>query len=131
MKKKIFSVTFVVALAAIAGYNTYVNQTEVEMSDMALANVEALAGPEGESVQTCGTHYETINDKKKCEMDNLYSQGFVGIEYSQTTGTDKKYWKGFRGLFYICTSTSGIPQDNVKEYDCGKDEFSDIFDFLN
>lgn len=43
MKKKILSATFVVAMAAIAGYNTYVNQAKVEMSDMALANVEALA----------------------------------------------------------------------------------------
>ena len=64
-------------------------------------------------------------------MDNSYSQGLVGIEYSQTTGTDRKYLKGFRGLLYICTSSSGISQDNVTEYDCGKDEFSNIFDFLN
>ena len=48
MKKKILGATFVVAMATIAGYNTYVNQTKVEMSDMALANVEALANPEWE-----------------------------------------------------------------------------------
>ena len=47
MKKKILSATFVVAMAAIAGYSTYVNQTKVEMSDMALANIEALAQDEG------------------------------------------------------------------------------------
>lgn len=43
MKKKILSATFVVAMAAIAGYNTYVNQNKNEMPDLALANVEALA----------------------------------------------------------------------------------------
>ena len=46
MKKKILSATFVVAMATIAGYSTYVNQTKVEMSNMALANVEALADNE-------------------------------------------------------------------------------------
>ena len=64
MKKKIFSASFVVAMTAIVGYNTYVNQNKNEMPDLALANVEALAVPEGESVLTCGTHYEFINDKK-------------------------------------------------------------------
>ena len=43
MKQKILSATFVVAMAAIAGYNTYVNQNKNEMPDLALANVEALA----------------------------------------------------------------------------------------
>lgn len=53
MRKKILSATFVVAMAAIAGYNTYANQTKVEMSDMALANVEALADNESESNLDC------------------------------------------------------------------------------
>lgn len=48
MKKKILGATFVVAMTAIVGYNTYVNQNKNEMPDLALANVEALAGPEGE-----------------------------------------------------------------------------------
>ena len=54
MRKKILSATFVIAMAAIAGYNTFVNQTKVEMSDMALANVEALAdGGEGTPASYC------------------------------------------------------------------------------
>ena len=43
MRKKIFSATFVVAMMAVAGYNVYMSQTKYEMSDLALANVEALA----------------------------------------------------------------------------------------
>ena len=41
--KKLFKVTFVAAFAAIAGYGVYANQKSDAMSDLALANVEALA----------------------------------------------------------------------------------------
>ena len=53
MKKKIFSASFVVAMTAIVGYNTYVNQNKNEMPDLALANVEALANNESESNLAC------------------------------------------------------------------------------
>lgn len=43
MKKKIIGSVFVVAFALVAGYNVYCSQKFVEMSDVALANVEALA----------------------------------------------------------------------------------------
>lgn len=43
MKKKILSATFAVAIMAVAGYNVYMNQAKVNMSELALANVEALA----------------------------------------------------------------------------------------
>ncbi len=50
MKKIILSVA-VVATAAIAGWNYQQNQNKVEMSDLALANVEALA--QGETLPGC------------------------------------------------------------------------------
>ncbi len=37
---------FASAFAVVAGYNVYSSQQEVEMSDLAMANVEALAGGE-------------------------------------------------------------------------------------
>lgn len=46
MKKKILGATFVVAMMAVAGYNVYMSQTKFEMSELALANVEALADVE-------------------------------------------------------------------------------------
>ena len=46
MKKKIIRSVFVVAFAMVAGYNVYCSQKPAEMSDMALANVEALARDE-------------------------------------------------------------------------------------
>ena len=46
MKKNILKVTLVAAIALFAGYNVYSSQKTVEMSDLALANVEALAQDE-------------------------------------------------------------------------------------
>jgi len=46
MKKKILSAMFAVAIMAVTGFNVYVNQTKSDLSEMALANIEALANPE-------------------------------------------------------------------------------------
>ncbi len=48
MRKKILGASFVVAIMTVAGYNVYMSQTRNSMSDLVLANVEALAnnGPE-------------------------------------------------------------------------------------
>lgn len=76
MRKKILGATFVVAIAAITGYNTFVNQTKVEMSDMALVNVEALAN----------------NDEIKYG-DACYSDSTYDAEYPKVVkcGTPCKY----------------------------------------
>lgn len=44
--KRIIKITFVAALAAMAGYGVYTNQKAESMSDLMLANVEALADEE-------------------------------------------------------------------------------------
>ena len=54
MKGKILKVTIVAAFALIAGMNVYNVQKSDVMSDLALANVEALAGGEGSGG---GCHY--------------------------------------------------------------------------
>ena len=47
MKKFRLKATLVVALAAVAGYGVYTSQrSQIELSDTALANVEALARAE-------------------------------------------------------------------------------------
>ncbi len=43
MKKNILKVTLVAAFALIAGYNVYISQKADGMSDLAIANIEALA----------------------------------------------------------------------------------------
>ena len=47
MKKNILKATLVAAFVLIAGFNVYNAQKSDVMSDLALANVKALAGGEG------------------------------------------------------------------------------------
>lgn len=65
MRKKILGASFVVAMAAIAGYNTYVDQTKSEMSDLTLANVEALA------------KYNPETGLTECEDDNFVPNHYL------------------------------------------------------
>ena len=60
MKKIILSVA-VVATAAIAGWNYQQNQQSVELSDLAMENVEALANPEGSGTGYCTMHIPCFN----------------------------------------------------------------------
>lgn len=48
MKNKFLKSVFVIAIAMIAGINVYNAQKTVVLSDVAMANVEALADTEGE-----------------------------------------------------------------------------------
>lgn len=44
--KNVFKLMLVVAFIALASYNMYSSQQKVDMSDLAVANVEALASGE-------------------------------------------------------------------------------------
>lgn len=57
MKKNILKVAFVVAFVAAAGYTAYNSQKDAEMSDLVMANVEALARGEWDGDNTC--HMDT------------------------------------------------------------------------
>lgn len=57
--KKIIKMTFVAAFAAIAGYGVYTNQNKNAMSDLALANIEALADNSEYVIGTIGTNWKT------------------------------------------------------------------------
>ena len=52
MKKKIFGAVLIAAMAVAAGWHFNQNKNEVELSDLALANVEALAQSES-NIGTC------------------------------------------------------------------------------
>ena len=47
MKKHIFGAALLVAIAVAAGWNYQQNKQDVQLSDLALTNVEALASGEG------------------------------------------------------------------------------------
>lgn len=53
MKKKILGVTFIAAFALAIGWNMNQTNNEVNLSDLTLDNVEALAGGEGGSGGHC------------------------------------------------------------------------------
>lgn len=55
MGKKIFATLIVAVVAMFASYNIYQSQNAVSLSDLALANVEALAGGEIEIGVICAT----------------------------------------------------------------------------
>lgn len=53
MGKKIIGVIAFAAIAAVAGWNYQQNKNEVQLSDLALENVEALAWDENKSNYHC------------------------------------------------------------------------------
>ena len=62
--KKVIKFAFVVAVAMVAGYNVYKSHTVMtDMSEMALANVEALA--QTETLDT-GTLYGNASGTRYC-----------------------------------------------------------------
>lgn len=56
MKKKIFGVALIATMAVAAGWNFNQSKNEVELSELALTNVEALANGEsgGSTFYCCG-----------------------------------------------------------------------------
>ena len=53
MKKRILKIVFASAFVLVAGYSVYASQQNAEMSDLALANVEALAQYESDGDTYC------------------------------------------------------------------------------
>lgn len=72
MKKLVFKFLFATAFTLVAGYSVYSSQQDAEMSDLALANVEALA----QSESNCA---EWI--KKQCYL--VFTTDY-GIDYYAT-----------------------------------------------
>lgn len=70
MKKKIFSVVAAVAVVAAAGWSYQQSKQSVELSDLAMENVEALASSEASGRPDC----EQANDM--CAMVVCYPDGY-------------------------------------------------------
>ena len=60
MKKKLVAVISLFVIILIGGYTVYSSQNNVKLSDLVLANVEALAEYESPDVEI------TCNGKKRC-----------------------------------------------------------------
>lgn len=56
--KKVLKIAIVVVVALIAGYNVYAFRQSAELSDLALANIEALSNDEiVDKCKGCATYY--------------------------------------------------------------------------
>lgn len=77
--KKVIKLTFVAAFVAVAGYGVYTNQTSNVMSDLALANVEALARGESDEgvakVDKITTEYIDKNTGEKRTVITIICDG--------------------------------------------------------
>ena len=70
MKKDILKAALVVVFALIAGFNVYNAQKSDVMSDLALANVEALANDEAPGSHNHGPTRNPFLGSKYCKNEN-------------------------------------------------------------
>ena len=73
MKTKILKYVFVVAIAMVSGINVFNAQKSVQLSDIALANVEALADDEVVVDFPC-----VIQEKATCSFIGRLADGSTG-----------------------------------------------------
>lgn len=78
-RKNFFKYGFVAAFALVAGYGVYASQQKVEMSDLAKANVEALANGESGTNTTWSCKGSVNKCYTKC--------GLCGTEIDPSKGT--------------------------------------------
>ena len=71
MKKRIFGAALLVAIAVAAGWNYQQNINEVELSDLALDNVEALAQPE-KATDDCDNFSNMSCSSRGVVWDQMY-----------------------------------------------------------
>lgn len=68
MRKKLIGIAVMAAIAVTAGWNFSQSKNEVAMSDLALANVDALANDESGSGDPCykGGYDSSLPEATKC-----------------------------------------------------------------
>jgi len=120
--KKIFKP--LIAIIVVGGISSFIaysaNKKEKEQETFLLRNVEALTRGENDSDRaTCGTKSVYVNNTIKCNVCGS-NTGFVGIEYSRTTGDNSTYKVGKKGVDTSCTPYHGTKSnvDTVKEKKC-------------
>ena len=90
--KKFAKIAFVAIFTAIAGYGVYINHKNDSISDLALANIEALARyelPEVEIVCNGGDHGVCLYCHRYEVYDPYYGYGWA---YECLTSGDPEDW---------------------------------------
>lgn len=70
MKRKIFGAALIAAMALAAGWNFNQSKKEVELADLTVANMEALAHNEGTGVHNHGPTGNPLFGSKYCKNQN-------------------------------------------------------------
>ena len=86
MKKKIFGGIAVLAIAVVAAWNVNVNSRTNGMSDVQLANVEALAGESGSGGNSC---YDTVTNAVSVQTLYCGTCSYIQGKPSVYSGTKK------------------------------------------
>ena len=87
MKKKISGIVAIVVLAMIVGYNVYTSQKNTNLSDLALANVEALANNgEGDAAITCNQSKNKSPGACWIKYGECYISGLIRFDDCKFTG---------------------------------------------
>ena len=84
MKKTVFKILFVAAFIMAAGYSAYSSEQDAEMSDLALANVEALAWDENRLMIGCDGGSVVVICKRTCWA--CYREYIAINGYGKSTG---------------------------------------------
>lgn len=85
MKKNIIKATFLAAIAMVCGVSFLNTQKSETLSEVALANVEALADDEHQTICTgfyfvCASEFESFKEEKKknCDVDEIEYEVLFG-----------------------------------------------------
>ena len=111
MKRKILFGIVTMAIAAVAAWNINISSQTNGMSDLSLANVEALADPEnegdgeGEGGKKCKQLTSSVYDQELCGSGYLKSYR-IGVSYSCGKGEGSSCKSGFVGTYTDCSGKS-------------------------
>ena len=75
--KNMFKVAFVAVFICMAGYGVYSSQQETELSELALANIEALAQGESSEDFTAKTCCIAVWDNTSCSGCDGYTYSYA------------------------------------------------------
>ena len=104
MKKRLFITSILVAVVTVmAGYNVYTSQNNVEVSDLILTNVEALASNnESDFGWTCEPYVTDHYTESSWDYENVCNASSVVDTYDCNSGLVGSCRTGYIQFYYDC-----------------------------
>lgn len=117
MKKKSVSIIAVFVLAVVTGFNVYIAQNNTQLSDLELANIDALTNTEAAKPKMCNSTPTPVNTVIDCP-DGVNRSGFQGVKFVQTVGNLPTYRVGSVGTAFYCSYPFKESYDNTEVKTC-------------